>query len=96
MITMTTKNITIRMDENLKEASEKLFNALGFNMTTAITAFIKQAVREQRIPFDITLNTPNAQTVQAILESERMLNDASSKRFSSMVDLVEDLDDDEI
>lgn len=93
---MSTKNVTIRMDENLKEASEKLFNALGLNMTTAITAFIKQAVREQRIPFDITLNTPNAQTVQAILESERMLNDASLKRFTSMAELVEDLDDDEI
>jgi len=43
---MSTKNITIRIDEDLKEASEKLFEALGFNMTTSITAFIKQVVRE--------------------------------------------------
>ena len=93
---MSTKNVTIRMDEELKEASEKLFEALGFNMTTAITAFVKQAVREQRIPFEISLNTPNMQTVQAILESERLLKDATAKRFSSMEELIEDLEDDEI
>ena len=39
------------MDDKLKEASKKLFKDLGFNMSTAITAFAKQAVREQRIPF---------------------------------------------
>ncbi|SHJ06782.1 DNA-damage-inducible protein J [Dethiosulfatibacter aminovorans DSM 17477] len=93
---MSTKNVTIRMDEELKEASEKLFEALGFNMTTAITAFVKQAVREQRIPFEISLNTPNMQTVQAILESERLLKDSAAKRFSSMEDLIKDLEDDEI
>jgi DNA-damage-inducible protein J len=81
------------MDEKLKEASEKLFEALGLNMTTAITTFVKQAVREQRIPFEIALNTPNANTVQAILESERMLKDTSSKRFSNMSDLIKDLED---
>ena len=93
---MSTKNITIRMDEELKEASEKLFNALGFNMTSAITTFIKQAVREQRIPFEIKLNTPNMETVQAILESERLLKDTTSTRFSSMDELIRDLEDDEI
>jgi DNA-damage-inducible protein J len=90
---MTTKNVTARMDEKLKEASEKLFEALGLNMTTAITAFVNQTVREQRIPFEISLNTPSANTIQAILESERMLNNASSMRFSSVSDLIKDLED---
>jgi DNA-damage-inducible protein J len=84
------------MDEELKEASERLFEALGFNMTTAITAFVKQAVREQRIPFEIGLNPPNLATVQAIIESERMLSDKSVKRFSNMEELIEDLEDDEV
>jgi addiction module RelB/DinJ family antitoxin len=29
----------------------KTFNALGFNLTTAINTFVKQALREQAIPF---------------------------------------------
>lgn len=91
---MSTKNITIRMEEDLKEASEKLFKALGFNMSTAITAFVKQAVREQRIPFNLTLNVPNIETLDAILESERLLEDSKTARFTSMDDLIKDLEDD--
>jgi len=90
---MSTKNVTIRMDDELKEASEKLFKALGFNMSTAITAFVKQAVREQRIPFELSLNIPNAETYHAILESERLIRDPKSKRFMSIDELIKDLDD---
>lgn len=90
---MSTKNITIRMDEELKEASDKLFKALGFNMSTAVTTFIKQAVREQRIPFEISLNVPNAETHNAIMASERLIKNPEAKRFTSMKDLITDLDD---
>ncbi|HRX42298.1 MAG TPA: type II toxin-antitoxin system RelB/DinJ family antitoxin, partial [Clostridia bacterium] len=41
---MATKNITIRMDEELKRQAEELFSELGLSMTTAIIAFTKQAV----------------------------------------------------
>ena len=46
-------NVTIRMDEGLKQQSEALFAEMGLNMTTAITLFVKTAVRENRIPFEI-------------------------------------------
>ncbi len=49
-----TTNVTIRMDEKLKKEAEDLFNDLGMNMTTAFTIFVKQAVRQQSIPFSIT------------------------------------------
>ncbi len=45
---MSTTNITIRMNEELKKQAEKnSFSDLGLNMTTAFTMFAKQAVREQ-------------------------------------------------
>lgn len=50
---MATKNITIRLEENLREEAEALFDELGLTMSGAITIFLKQAVREQRIPFEI-------------------------------------------
>jgi DNA-damage-inducible protein J len=93
---MATKNVTIRMDEKLKEDSEKLFDELGINMTTAIIMFVKQSVREQRIPFQLTLKTPNMETVAAIVESEKLMKDESVKRFTKMADLMKDLEDDEI
>ena len=44
-------NVNIRMDKEIKEQADILFNNLGFNLTTAINTFVKQAIREQAIPF---------------------------------------------
>lgn len=45
---------SVRMDGNLKEEFEALCEALGMNMTTAFNIFARTAVREQRIPFEIS------------------------------------------
>ena len=58
---MANINVTIRMDENLKLQSEELFKDLGLSLSAAINIFIKQAVREQRIPFEIKLNVTHFQ-----------------------------------
>lgn len=47
-------NVTIRMDAQLKKQAEALFADMGMNMTTAFTLFAKAAVRQGRIPFEIT------------------------------------------
>lgn len=49
-----TTNINLRLDKELKLQSEELFEKLGINMTTALNIFLRQAVREQSIPFKIT------------------------------------------
>lgn len=51
---MATTNITIRIDKELKQQADELFADLGLNLTTAITAFVRQAVRDQKIPFVIS------------------------------------------
>ena len=57
-------NVNIRMDKNVKEQADKLFNELGFNFTTAINAFVKQSLRERAIPFYIKADNPeNGRTV---------------------------------
>ena len=50
---MSSKSVTIRMDENLKKQAESLFEDMGLNMTTAITLFAKAAVKQNKIPFEI-------------------------------------------
>ena len=57
---MANINITIRIDKELKKEADNLFHELGMSFTTAVTIFAKQAVREQRIPFDITLHQDRA------------------------------------
>jgi DNA-damage-inducible protein J len=50
-----TTNLSIRIDRELKDEAETVFNALGMNLTTAITVFVRQAVRQKKIPFEIAL-----------------------------------------
>lgn len=54
---MANVNVTIRMDEQLKKQAEELFSDFGLSFNAALTMFVKQAVREQRIPFEITRNS---------------------------------------
>lgn len=53
---MASVNVTIRMDENDKKNVEKLFSDLGLTMNAAFNMFAKQAIREQAIPFKITMH----------------------------------------
>lgn len=51
---MAQTNVSIRMDEDLKKQFDAFCSDIGMTMTTAICVFAKKAVRERRIPFDIT------------------------------------------
>lgn len=77
----TTSNVSFRIDSDLKAQADILFSQLGLNMTTAFNIFLRQAVREGCIPFDITINTPNAETITALLEAERIARDPSVKCY---------------
>ncbi len=50
-------NITIRIEEKLKNDLQELLSELGLDMTTFFTMAAKQAVREQKIPFDVSMKT---------------------------------------
>ncbi|MBC5752917.1 type II toxin-antitoxin system RelB/DinJ family antitoxin [Roseburia sp. BX0805] len=91
---MATTNVTIRMDEDLKKQAEELFADLGMNMTTAIVTFTKQAVREQAIPFVISRNIPNEETIQAIKEVERLKKDPNKRTYSSFDELLKEVEAD--
>ncbi|WP_026043440.1 type II toxin-antitoxin system RelB/DinJ family antitoxin [Treponema primitia] len=47
-------NINIRMDEGLKKQAESLFSELGMTISTAFNVFVRQAVRQRKIPFEIS------------------------------------------
>lgn len=91
MATRTT-NISIRMDSDLKTQAEALFGELGMNLTTAFNIFVRQSLREGGIPFDISLNQPNKETVSAMLEAERIASDPSVKGYCNLDEMFADLD----
>lgn len=50
---MSKVSTNISLDEDLKKEAQALFAEFGLDLTTAITVFLKQSVREGRIPFSI-------------------------------------------
>lgn len=72
-------NVSFRIDSNLKSQADALFASLGLNMTTAFNMFLRQAVREGRIPFDVTIDVPNSETIAAMIESLQLMNDPNVK-----------------
>ena len=79
----------ISIDPKLKEESIKLFTQFGLDFSTAITLFLQQSVREQRIPFVIRLEIPNDETKEALSEFSEMKNNKQKyKRYSSFGEIV--------
>ena len=62
---MAQMNVNIRMDEDLKHEFDILCNNLGLTMTVAFNVFARTAVRRQKIPFDISMDVPNAEMASA-------------------------------
>lgn len=89
---MSKVSTNISIDPKLKEAAMTLFSEFGLDLSTAITLFLQQSVREQRIPFEIRLEVPNKETREALAELEEMKNDKEKyKRYSSFKDILEEL-----
>ena len=89
---MANTNINIRMDADLKRQFEAFCADMGMTMTTAFNVFARKAVREYRIPFEISGDVPNAETVEAIQEVKRMKADPSlGKTYSNVDQMMEEL-----
>ena len=48
--------VTIKIDDKLKNEADKLFNDLGLDFNTAINIFLRTSINTQSIPFKIEIN----------------------------------------
>lgn len=53
-------NLNIKIDRDLKAEADRLFNEMGMNLTTAVNVFVRQAVLQRAIPFQIYRDAPSA------------------------------------
>ena len=84
---MASTNLNVRTDSDIKEAAERIFEALGLNMTTAVNIFLRQTIRENGIPFELKLDIPNQVTADAIAEGKKIAYDESATGYRKMSDL---------
>ena len=91
---MAQANICIRMDENLKRQFDCLCKEFGLTISTAVNIFAKAVVRENKIPFEIYADVPNAETRKAIEDYENGIG--ISKPYTDVEEMIKDmLSDDE-
>ncbi len=89
---MSKTSITMRMDDDLKTKLQELLGKLGMDMTTYFTLSAAQAVREQRVPFEISLETPNADSKEALQEIADMKKHPEKyKGYSNVDEMMKDL-----
>ena len=86
---MKTVNVTLRVDKELKDQADALFEDMGLSLNTACRMFLKRAVQEQRIPFEV--RRPDRKTRKAIADTEQGKD--VSKSFDTVEDLMEDLEE---
>ena len=85
---MSKTSMSIRLDSEVKEQAQQVFNSLGMDMTTAINIFLRQAIQYQGLPFDVRLDeSRKLMEVLGDLDQNRNM----SQSFVSISDLMEDL-----
>ena len=85
---MSNTSMSIRLDSEVKEQAQQVFNSLGMDMTTAINIFLRQAIQYQGLPFDVRLDE-NRKLMEVLADLDQNRN--MSQSFVSVSDLMEDL-----
>ena len=85
---MSKTSMSIRLDSEVKEQAQQVFNSLGMDMTTAINIFLRQAIQYQGLPFDVRLDE-NRRLLEVLTDLDQNRN--MSQSFESVSDLMEDL-----
>ena len=89
---MSKVSTNINLDPDLKKSAQELFSDLGMDLTTAVTIFLKQAVLNQGIPFEIKREIPNQTTINALNEYYEMKEHPEKyKRYSSFKEAMNEV-----
>jgi DNA-damage-inducible protein J len=76
-----TTNVNIRIDKELKEQAECFFNELGLNMSSAFNIFVRQSLRQGKIPFELSLAIDPFYSATNMAVLHQSLQEANEGKF---------------
>jgi len=86
-----TTSINVNVPSDVKEEATKLFNSLGLNMSTAINIFLKKAIFERGIPFDVK-QQPTKEFSESLQELDYMeTHPEEYKKYNNVDEMYEDI-----
>lgn len=83
--------IQVRVEDSLKKDADALFSDLGLDTPTAIRIFLKQAIKRNGLPFDVAQPVPNAETIAAMEEADRISRDPNVKGYTDVDAMIKEL-----
>lgn len=89
-------NMSFRVDKELKKQADTLFKNLGMNTSVALNLFLTQSVREQQLPFNVTMNAsePSERLKEALKELDDVENGkVKLKGYHNMTELINALNE---
>ena len=88
-----TANINLRIEPDVKAQAAAVFSSLGISITDAINVFLHASIMEGGFPFQPKQPRYNRETLMAMQEAKDiMAGKVEAKRYSSLSDLLEDMD----
>ena len=57
---MSSANINVRTNAELKTQAQKIFESIGLDLSTAVNLFLKQTVRVNNLPFVVGVSVERA------------------------------------
>ena len=89
---MSSGTTSVALNAETVRQAKSLFADFGLDLPTAIEMFLRQSVKEQRIPFEIKGDVPNAETRAALDEiSEMRAHPENYKSYSSFQELLDEV-----
>ena len=74
---------TVRIDPQLKNAANAVFEELGISLSAGVSAFLKAVVREKGMPFEMKLDAD----IMPNLKSPKTIEMVVSNKISGNIDL---------
>ena len=89
-------NLNIRIDPNIKQEAESLYNDLGITVSDAINIFLRQSLRVGGLPFEMRQPRYNAETEAAMKEADDIVaGRIQTKRYTSFQEFTTDMENDD-
>ena len=88
---MESTTLNVRVNSKDKKDFEEFCDSVGMNVSTAINMFIKNVVKDQRLPFDVTTYSINDKIYSLIKEAENEMK-STDKRYTKE-DIINSIDE---
>ena len=89
-----TTNLNIRIDRELKERAETVFYDMGLTMTAAFNLFVRQTLRQGKIPFEIYIDPFYSESNMSVLQASIADINAGKGIISKTIEELEEMEND--